>query len=177
MKRLRALTLVLLPVEVDPQVIKEPTGSIITPQVISAYITAAGDFVDAVGDALTIRLRANVSFFWYKLPYCLIRARAEFVWDANHNPADYGENLGRGTVQLFPTAQSYPCRIFTATACEVLARRIVHMSPPDRLPVIMSSRFRHRQVDGDVSDMSSTLEMAIDSNALAPSLLLLDDSD
>jgi len=31
----------------------------------------------------------------------------------------------------------------------------------------MSSRFQHRQVDGDVSDMSSTLEMAIDSSWLA----------
>lgn len=48
-KRLRALTLALLPVEVNPHNINEPTGSIITPQVISAYIAAAGDFVDAVG--------------------------------------------------------------------------------------------------------------------------------
>jgi hypothetical protein len=51
-----------------------------------------------------------------------------------------------------------------ATACEVLARRIVHLSPPERLPVIMSSRFQHRQLDGDISDMTSALEMAIDSN-------------
>ncbi|RDB19925.1 Calcium channel YVC1 [Hypsizygus marmoreus] len=126
-KRLRALTLTLLPVEVDPDSIDDPTSRVITPQVISAYKAAAGDFVEA-------------------LPYCLLRARVEFMWDANHNPADYGENVGR------------------AIACEVLARKIVHISPPDRLTAIMSSRFRHIQVDGDTSDMSSALEMAIDSH-------------
>ncbi|KAF5387843.1 hypothetical protein D9615_000601 [Tricholomella constricta] len=130
-KRLRALTLTLLPLEVDPASINDPTSRVITPQVISAYKAAAGDFTDA-------------------LPYCLLRARAEFMWDANHNPADYGENIGRGTS--------------VAIACEVLARRIVHLSPPDRLTVIMSSRFQHRQVDGDESDMSSALEQAIDSH-------------
>ncbi|KAG5728478.1 Calcium channel YVC1 [Termitomyces sp. T112] len=126
-KRLRALTLALLPVEVDPAAINESTGRIINPGVISAYQTAAGDFVEA-------------------LPYCLLRARAEFMWDANHNPADYGENVGR------------------AIACEVLARRIVHLSPPDRLRSIMSSRYQHRQLGGGESDMTSALEVAIDSH-------------
>ncbi|KAJ7167506.1 calcium activated cation channel [Mycena filopes] len=126
-KRLRSLTLTLLPVEVDPDSINDPTSRVITPQVIKAYRAAAGDFVDA-------------------LPYCLLRARAEFMWDANHNPADYGENLGR------------------ATACEVLARRIVHIAPPETLNAIMSTRFQHVQVDGDKSDMSSALEMAIDAH-------------
>ncbi|KAF9464883.1 hypothetical protein BDZ94DRAFT_1296902 [Collybia nuda] len=126
-KRLRALTLNLLPVEVDPASINDPTSRVITPQVVSSYQAAAGDFTEA-------------------LPYCLLRARAEFMWDANHNPADYGENLGR------------------AIACEVLARRIVHIAPPDRMSIIMSSRFQHRQVDGDESEMSSALEMAIDSH-------------
>ncbi|KAF9569112.1 calcium activated cation channel [Agrocybe pediades] len=124
-KRLRALTLALLPVEVDVESISEATSRVITPQVISAYKAAAGDFSEA-------------------LPYCLIRARAEFMWDANHNPADYGENLGR------------------AIACEVLARRIVHLTEPDRINAIMSTRYKHRQVDGDESEMSSALEMAID---------------
>ncbi|KAF8076642.1 calcium activated cation channel [Lyophyllum atratum] len=126
-RRLRALTLALLPVEVDPEVINEPTSRVITPQVISAYRAAAGDFFEA-------------------LPYCLLRAKAEFMWDANHNPADYGENRGR------------------AIACEVLARRIVHIAPRDRLHTILSSRFRHRQIDGDESDMASALEVAIDSH-------------
>ncbi|KAJ7068566.1 calcium activated cation channel [Mycena amicta] len=126
-KRLRALTLTLLPVEVDPDKINEPTSRVITPGVIKAYYAAAGDFVEA-------------------LPYCLLRAHAEFMYDANHNPADYGENLGR------------------ATACEVLARRIVHMAPPETLNELMSTRFQHIQVDGDKSDMSSALEMAIDSH-------------
>ncbi|KDR83970.1 hypothetical protein GALMADRAFT_236519 [Galerina marginata CBS 339.88] len=124
-KRLRALTLALLPVEVDPASINDPTSRIITPQVISAYRGAAGDFTEA-------------------LPYCLLRARAEFMWDANHNPADFGENRGR------------------ATACEVLARRIVHLAEPDRIRAIMSTRYQHRQIDGDESEMSSALEMAID---------------
>lgn len=49
MKRLRALTLELLPVEVDPKSINDPTSRVITPQVISAYRGAAGDFTEAVG--------------------------------------------------------------------------------------------------------------------------------
>ena len=47
-RRLRALTLVLLPVEVEPSKINEPTSRTITPQVISAYRAAAGDFGEAV---------------------------------------------------------------------------------------------------------------------------------
>ncbi|KAG5342321.1 hypothetical protein C0989_003451 [Termitomyces sp. Mn162] len=137
-KRLRALTLALLPVEVDPAAINESTGRIITPGVISAYQTAAGDFVEAVYLFRVAKLS--------QLPYCLLRARAEFMWDANHNPADYGENVGR------------------AIACEVLARRIVHLSPPDRLRSIMSSRYQHRQLGGGESDMTSALEVAIDSH-------------
>ncbi|KJA29836.1 hypothetical protein HYPSUDRAFT_60682 [Hypholoma sublateritium FD-334 SS-4] len=124
-RRLRALTLELLPLEVDPDSLNDPTSRVITPQVISAFRASAGDFQDA-------------------LPYCLLRARAEFMWDANHNPADYGENLAR------------------AVACEVLARRIVHLEGQARLKDIMSTRYQHRQVDGDESEMSSALEVAID---------------
>ncbi|KAJ7639099.1 hypothetical protein FB45DRAFT_904700 [Roridomyces roridus] len=126
-KRLRALTLALLPVEVDPEAINEPTSRVITPQVVKAYHAAAGDFVEA-------------------LPYCLLGARVEFIWEANHNPADYGENIGR------------------ATACEVLARRIIHFVPSETLNTIMSTRFQHVETDGDKSDMASALEMAIDSH-------------
>jgi hypothetical protein len=49
-----------------------------------------------------------------------------------------------------------------AVACEVLARRIVHQAPPDRLGSIMSTRFKHLQADGDESDLASALELAID---------------
>ncbi|KAL1735896.1 hypothetical protein EV714DRAFT_267440 [Schizophyllum commune] len=126
-KRLRTLTLTLLPVEVDPASIIEPTSRTITPAVIGAYRAAAGDFVEA-------------------LPYCLLRCRSQFIRDANSNPADYDENYGR------------------AIACEVLARRIVHLSPPDRIRVVMSTRFKHLESDGDESDMSSALELAIDTN-------------
>lgn len=38
----------LLPVEVKPESIIEPTSRVITPQVISTYIAAAGDFHEAV---------------------------------------------------------------------------------------------------------------------------------
>ncbi|KAI0307033.1 calcium activated cation channel [Multifurca ochricompacta] len=113
-KRLRVLTLTLLPLE----------G--ITPQVISAYIAAAGDLIEA-------------------LPYCLLRARRDFMLEANRNAADYGENCGR------------------AIACEVLARRIVHQSPVDRIPAILSSRYKHRQSDGDI-EYTSAIELAIDSH-------------
>ncbi|EKM59313.1 uncharacterized protein PHACADRAFT_249722 [Phanerochaete carnosa HHB-10118-sp] len=126
-RRLRALTMSLLPVEVSPDSVSDSTSRIITPQVIKAYVAAAGDLVEA-------------------LPYCLLRARKEFMWDSNHNPADYGESL---------------CR---ATACEVLARKIVHASAPDRITPIMTTRFTHREADGDVSDKNSALELAIDSH-------------
>ena len=47
-KRLRALTLKLLPYEVDEKSLSDPTGRIITPKVIAAYEAAAGDFSEAV---------------------------------------------------------------------------------------------------------------------------------
>jgi hypothetical protein len=121
------LTLALLPVEVDPADLDSPTSRIITPQVIATYMAAAGDFVEA-------------------LPYCLLRARTEFKYDANHDAADYDENFGR------------------AIACEVLARRVVHKSSPDRIPAIMSTRHRHREIDGDISEKCSVLELAIDTH-------------
>ncbi|QRV72880.1 ion transport domain-containing protein [Ceratobasidium sp. AG-Ba] len=127
-KRIRALTLTLLPLEVSVEAITDPTSRIITPAVISAYIEAAGDFGEA-------------------LPYCLLRARQSFMWDANHDTADYGENIAR------------------ALACETLARRMLHTVPPDRLDDIMSTRFRHSEWDGDPSALSSALELAIDQRA------------
>ncbi|KAI0940130.1 hypothetical protein AcV5_001321 [Taiwanofungus camphoratus] len=126
-RRVRTLTLKLLPVEVPPDSINDPTSRVITPQVIDGYIAAAGDFFEV-------------------LPYCLLRARKQFLWDANHNSADWGENFGR------------------AVACEVLARRVIHQAPPDRVTPMMSTRFRHREVDGDLSEKASALEMAIDSH-------------
>jgi hypothetical protein len=87
------------------------------------------------------------------------------MWDANHDPADYEENFGRGmcsiAMMLFDNLQSSR---HLAIACEVLARRIVHAAPPDRLHSLMSARFKYRQLDGDISEMSSALEMAIDSH-------------
>uniref|UniRef100_A0A0W0GAL8 Calcium activated cation channel n=1 Tax=Moniliophthora roreri TaxID=221103 RepID=A0A0W0GAL8_MONRR len=118
-KRLRALTLQLLPVEADPNSVSEPTSRIITPEVISAYMAAAGDFLEA-------------------LPYCLLRARAEFMWDANHNPADYGEDYCRGSEDFH------------------------FRTPPYPLP--QESLAKHVQIDGDESDLTSALEMAIDSH-------------
>ncbi|KAF7967273.1 hypothetical protein HWV62_35029 [Athelia sp. TMB] len=68
------------------------------------------------------------------------------MYDAYCDAADYDENHNR------------------AIACEVLARRIVHITPPDRINSVMSTRYRHRQLDGDTSDMASALEMAVDSH-------------
>ncbi|KIL00487.1 hypothetical protein PAXRUDRAFT_762456 [Paxillus rubicundulus Ve08.2h10] len=127
--RLRALTLKLLPLEVDVKCINDPTSRIVTPQVISAYIDAAGDFVDA-------------------LPYCLLRAHSGFIREANRNPADHGENLGR------------------AVACEVLARRIVHQNTVDKILLIMTTRYRVRESDGDISEASSALEVSIDNHCI-----------
>jgi len=49
-----------------------------------------------------------------------------------------------------------------AVACEVLARKMVHLFPRDKLTDVMSTRYQHLQSDGDVSDPASALEMAID---------------
>lgn len=61
-----------------------------------------------------------------------------------------------------PMAESHLCG--SAVACEVLARRIVHLTEPEKIKNIMSNRYQHRQVDGDESEMSSALELAIDQN-------------
>lgn len=60
-------------------------------------------------------------------------ARASFIRDAKRYPTDYDENLAR------------------ATACEMLARRIVHQTPADMLQTIMSSRYQYTEPDGDKS--------------------------
>jgi hypothetical protein len=94
-KRIRALTLALLPVEVDAESINSPTSRVITPQVIATYKAAAGDYEEAVCFNRFLGYMASHSLPT-QLPYCLLRARAEFMWDANHDVADYGENHGRG---------------------------------------------------------------------------------
>jgi len=54
----------------------------------------------------------------------------------------------------------------TAMACEVLARRIVHQSPSEKIKSLMSTRYRRREADGDISEASSALEIAIDTHWL-----------
>ncbi|WVQ73691.1 hypothetical protein IAR50_003271 [Cryptococcus sp. DSM 104548] len=82
--------------------------------------------------------------FGETIPFALLRARAIFISEAYKNPADYDENTCRGL------------------AAEVLARRIVHNLPTDRLESVMSTRYRYRESDGDVSAPTSALETAID---------------
>ena len=87
------------------------------------------------------------------------------MWDSNHNPADYDENLGRGEV---PQLACHQLNINTsaslAIACEVLARRVIHRAPPEKIHSMMSTRFSHREMDGDESDRLSAVEVAIDSH-------------
>lgn len=85
------------------------------------------------------------------------------MWDANHNPADYDENYGRGR-SLSVSVYTFSYVLLLAIACEVLARRIVHKTPQDRLTTVMSTRYRHLEWDGDNSDLSSALELAIDTH-------------
>jgi hypothetical protein len=47
-------------------------------------------------------------------------------------------------------------------ACEVIARRLIHLTEPDSIKSVMSMRYKHRQIDGDESEMSNALELAID---------------
>lgn len=64
-KRLRALTLRLLPLEVDVKTINDPTNRIITPRVMSSYMQAAGDFGDAVGPPPTPGIREHDFFLLF----------------------------------------------------------------------------------------------------------------
>ncbi|KAF8339013.1 uncharacterized protein EI90DRAFT_3144233 [Cantharellus anzutake] len=114
-RRIRALTLKLLPLEVESDVLNDPTSTVLT------------------------------SDFLRRLRRCAFQPpRWLFIWDADHNPADYGENMGR------------------AAACEILARRVVHTYDSDRLNAIMSKRYKHLEWDGDESSLASALELAID---------------
>jgi hypothetical protein len=38
----------------------------------------------------------------------------------------------------------------------------VHLTEPEKLKDVMSTRYKHRQIDGDESETSSALELAID---------------
>lgn len=69
-------TNVLYRLVVDFDSLTDPTSSIITPDVIKAYSRAGGDFAEAV-------------------PFCLLRAKATFLRDANRNREFY-------VVSLFP---------------------------------------------------------------------------
>ena len=51
-----------------------------------------------------------------------------------------------------------------AIACEVLARRVVHLAPPDKTVSMLSTRFRFKEIDEDISEKASALELAVDSH-------------
>lgn len=59
---------------------------------------------------------------------------------------------------------------YAAIACEVLARRVVHLAPSDKTVSMLSTRFRFKEVDEDISEKASALELAVDSHwyAFAP---------
>ena len=172
-KRLRSLTLKLLPVEVEIKELVTPTSRIISPHVIQTYEHSAGDFQEAVCPISFppgfVSLRRSV-----QLPYCLLQARQSFMWDANHNPADYDEFYGRGRSRMIATRNYMLIMSVQAIACEVLARRIVHRLPAERLTTVMSKRYRHLEWDGDQSELQSALELAIDTHWLVVFLSRID---
>jgi hypothetical protein len=87
------------------------------------------------------------------------------MWEANRNPADYDENYGRGMYHCKSLARpSAEWRESIALACEVLARRIVHQTPRERLAYMMSNRYQTVDWDGDESNLVSALELAVDSH-------------
>lgn len=55
-------------------------------------------------------------------------------------------------------------RNIQAVACEVLARRIVHQTPLDKVIPMLTNRYRYAEGDGEISEASSTLEVAIDNH-------------
>jgi hypothetical protein len=91
-----------------------------------------------------------LNLWWRRISTLLISARTE-------------EEVGRTVVIMRERAFM---NTSTAVACEVLARRIVHQSPSEKIKSLMSTRYRHREADGDISEASSALEIAIDTHWL-----------
>lgn len=73
------LTLELL--AVDPDSLTDATSSVITPDVIKAYGKCGGDFAEAI-------------------PFCLLRAKATFLRDANRNRECGDTGNRRGALNL-----------------------------------------------------------------------------
>ena len=46
----------------------------------------------------------------------------------------------------------------------MIARRVIHEAPPEKITIMLSTRFRHQELDGDVSEKANALEVAIDSH-------------
>ncbi|SCV72936.1 BQ2448_6861 [Microbotryum intermedium] len=75
-RRIEALTLELLPIQVDLDELTSPVSGILTQQVVEAYSKIAGDFHQC-------------------LPFALLEARRYFRQQAYLNPSDSDENQGR----------------------------------------------------------------------------------
>ena len=152
--------------EVDPKDLVAPTSRILSPQVIQKFELAAGDFQAAVClDILRpwtagLITYENVSshIACYKLGSRSCGTLTTILRIMMRTMAEV-RRVGR-TLQD-PELMLY---FYQAIACEVLARRIVHRAPQDRLNSLMSTRYRHLESDGDKSDLSSALELAIDTN-------------
>ncbi|KAJ3556754.1 hypothetical protein NM688_g1844 [Phlebia brevispora] len=126
-KRVRKLTKELLHAEESTL---RPASRNITPEIVEIYINAMGNLEDA-------------------LPYCLLVAREEFMWDAHRNHADHEEDIAR------------------AKACEVLAREFIHLKSKEdeqRIIRVMSRRFAHELSDKRSSDKASAIEVAVDTH-------------
>ncbi|ORY54375.1 hypothetical protein BCR35DRAFT_296731 [Leucosporidium creatinivorum] len=74
--RIKALTMELLPIQVDPEELTSPTSSILSIEVVEAYEKIAGDFHRCT-------------------PFALMEARRYFRKQAYLNPSDSDENEGR----------------------------------------------------------------------------------
>lgn len=165
--RLRALTLRLLPLEVDVKAINDPTNRIITPLVMLSYMEAAGDFGDAVGTSPTLRTREWEWFIFVLYTFSSLTASSEHIQNFfEKHDATLPTTLKtlvvvRVPISILGTSLS---RIIQAVTCEVLARRIVHQTPLDRVIPIITNRYTYRESDGDISEASSALEVAIDNH-------------
>ncbi len=158
------MTLKLLPVQVPLDSISDPTSRIITPQVINAYISAAGDFMEAVSTLRHASMPVSETPVHSCRTVCCAHEKNSYT-----RPTTTRLTTTKTKAEVRCPATPFHCPLyvlilFEATACEVLARRVVHQAPPEKIPAIMSMRFRHKEVDGDVRGRISALEMAIDSH-------------
>ncbi|SCZ94771.1 BZ3500_MvSof-1268-A1-R1_Chr12-1g03647 [Microbotryum saponariae] len=132
-RRIEALTLELLPIQVDLDELTSPVSAILTRQVVEAYSKIAGDFDQC-------------------LPFALLEARRYFRQQAYLNPSDSDENearklaceaLARKLVNRTPMEEQYRLLSSRFTVIEADGDEMAEGAPPSPLSALESAVDQH----------------------------------